>query len=128
VDANTRQALTAQFLLDAIVEKEDVQVEQPELIEYLVMSAQQYGMDPNQFAQTIDQNGQIPSMVAEVARRKALATVLEKAKVVDTAGNVVDLNEVTATDVASQTVDADEAETLHEHEHEHEHEDESAPA
>jgi trigger factor len=128
VDANTRQALKAQFLLDAIVEKEDVQVEQPELIEYLVMSAQQYGMDPNQFAQTIDQNGQIPSMVAEVARRKALATVLEKAKVIDTAGNVVDLNEVTATDVASQTVDADEAETLHEHEHEHEHEDESAPA
>jgi trigger factor len=128
VDANTRQALKAQFLLDAIVEKEDVQVEQPELIEYLVMSAQKYGMDPNQFAQTIDQNGQIPSMVAEVARRKALATVLEKAKVIDTAGNVVDLNEVTATDVASQTVDADEAETLHEHEHEHEHEDESAPA
>ena len=110
VDANTRRALKAQFLLDAIVEREDVQVEQPELIEYLVMSAQQYGMDPNQFAQAIDQNGQIPSMVAEVARRKALATVLEKAKVVDTAGNVVDLNEVTATDVASQTVDADEAE------------------
>ncbi|HEX5427978.1 MAG TPA: trigger factor, partial [Pedococcus sp.] len=119
VDANTRQALKAQFLLDAIVEKEEVQVEQPELIEYLVMSAQQYGMDPNQFAQTIDQNGQIPSMVAEVARRKALATVLEKAKVVDTAGNVVDLNEVTATDVASQTVDAA---------HEHEHQDEGAPA
>jgi trigger factor len=119
VDANTRQALKAQFLLDAIVEKEEVQVEQPELIEYLVMSAQQYGMDPNQFAQTIDQNGQIPSMVAEVARRKALATVLEKAKVVDTAGNVVDLNEVTATDVASQTVDAA---------HEHEHKDEGAPA
>ena len=113
VDANTRQALKAQFLLDAIVEKEEVQVEQPELIEYLVMSAQQYGMDPNQFAQTIDQNGQIPSMVAEVARRKALASVLEKAKVVDTAGNVVDLNEVTATDVASQTVDAAD-----EHEHE----------
>ena len=50
------------------------------------MSAQQYGMDPNQFAQAIDQQGQIPAMVAEVARRKALATVLEQAKVVDTAG------------------------------------------
>jgi trigger factor len=121
VDANTRQALKAQFLLDAIVEKEEVQVEQPELIEYLVMSAQQYGMDPNQFAQTIDQNGQIPSMVAEVARRKALATVLEKAKVVDTAGNVVDLNEVTATDVASQRVDAAHARAR-------EHADEGAPA
>jgi G3E family GTPase len=31
-------------------------------------------------------------MVAEVARRKALATVLEKAKVVDADGNEVDLN------------------------------------
>ena len=102
VDANTRKALKAQFLLDAIAEKTEVKVEQPELIEYLVMSAQQYGMDPNQFAQAIDQQGQVPAMVAEVARRKALAAVLEQAKVVDTAGQPVDLNEVTATDVASQ--------------------------
>ncbi|MDR6861870.1 trigger factor [Phycicoccus sp. 3266] len=108
VDASTRKALKAQFLLDAIAEREEVSVEQPELIEYLVMSAQQYGMDPNQFAQAIDQQGQVPAMVAEVARRKALAAVLEKAKVVDTAGTEIDLNEVTATDVASQLVeDAD---------------------
>jgi trigger factor len=114
VEDSTRKALRAQFLLDAIAEREDVKVEQPELVEYLVMSAQQYGMDPNQFAQAVDQNGQIPAMVAEVARRKALATVLEKANVVDTAGNPVDLNEVTATDVASQLVDpaSDEADEV----------------
>jgi trigger factor len=57
------------------------------------MSSQQYGMDPNQFAQSLDQEGQIPAMVAEVARRKALASVLEKVAVKDTAGNVIDLNE-----------------------------------
>ena len=102
VDESTRKALKAQFLLDAIAEREQVKVEQPELIEYLVMSAQQYGMDPNQFAQAIDQQGQVPAMYAEVARRKALATVLEKATVVDTAGQPVDLNEVSTTDVASQ--------------------------
>jgi trigger factor len=50
-------------------------------------------VDPNQFAQSLDQEGQIPAMVAEVARRKALASVLEKVAVKDTAGNVVDLNE-----------------------------------
>jgi trigger factor len=117
VDANTRKALKAQFLLDAIAEKTEVKVEQPELIEYLVMSAQQYGMDPNQFAEAIDQQGQVPSMVAEVARRKALAAVLEQAKVVDTAGNPVDLNEVTATDVASQlfTGDAEGGHEGHDH-------------
>jgi trigger factor len=94
VEESTRKALKTQFLLDAIAEAEEVSVEQPELIEYLVMSAQQYGMDPNQFAQAIDQQGQVPAMVAEVARRKALAAVLEKVTIVDTDGNTVDLNEL----------------------------------
>ncbi|MCH8627314.1 hypothetical protein MM440_05830, partial [Arsenicicoccus piscis] len=96
VDKNTREALKAQFLLDAIAEQEDVQVGQQELIEYLVMSAQQYGMDPNQFAQLLDGQGQVPAMVAEVARRKALASVLEKVTIKDGNGDVVDLSELDA--------------------------------
>ncbi len=116
VDANTRKAMRTQFLLDAIAEKEKVSVAQNELIEYLVMSAQQFGMDPNEFAKSVDEGGQIPSMVAEVARRKALAAVLNKAKVVDTAGNEVDLNELDAGDGA---LGYDEG---HDHDHEgHDH-------
>jgi trigger factor len=91
VDTSTRQALRVQFLLDAIAEQEQVRVEQPELIEYLVLTAQQYGMDPSQFAQAIDGQNQVPAMVAEVARRKALATVMQRARVTDTEGNAVDL-------------------------------------
>ena len=94
VQDSTRRALRAQFLLDAVAEKLEVRVEQPELIEYLVMSAQQYGMDPNQFAQAIDQQGQIPSIVQEVARRKALAAVLDSATVTDTSGTEIDLDEL----------------------------------
>jgi len=113
VDESTRKALRAQFLLDAIAEQLEVRVEQPELIEYLVMSAQQYGMDPNEFAQTIDQQGQIPSIVQEVARRKALAAVLDKATVTDTAGVTIDLDDLVP-----------EAEgPVHDHEgHDHDHE------
>jgi trigger factor len=110
VDESTRKGLKTQLVLDAIAEKEEVQVQQQELIEFLVMSSQQYGMDPNAFAQSLDQEGQIPAMVAEVARRKALATVLEKVSVKDTAGNVIDLNEAvpgTEDDEAVETV-ADE--------------------
>jgi len=92
VDESTRKALRAQFLLDAVAEKLEIEVGQPELIEYLVMSAQQYGMDPNQFAQALDQQGQVPAMVQEVARRKALAAVLDDATVTDTAGAEVDLD------------------------------------
>jgi trigger factor len=49
-------------------------------------------MDPNQFAQMLDQAGQVPMIMGEVRRRKALAAVLEEAKVVDTEGNDVDLS------------------------------------
>ena len=59
------------------------------------MSAPQYGMEPNEFAKAVDEAGQVPAMVAEVARRKALAVVLEKAKVIDADGNEVDLEELT---------------------------------
>ena len=111
VDESTRRALKAQFVLDAVVEAEEVEVGQPELVEYLLMQAQQYGMDPNQFAQLIDQQGQVSSMVGEVGRRKALAAVLDKAKITDTDGNAIDLDElVPAEDEAEgDEVAADEA-------------------
>src|SRR5665811_2042242 len=116
VDANSRRAMRAQFLLDAIAEKEQVSVAQAELIQYLVMSAQQYGMEPNEFAKTVDEGGQIPAMVAEVARRKALAAVLNKAKVVDTAGNEVDLNSLNGeTDALGYDEGADHDHEGHDH-------------
>ncbi|NHC32874.1 trigger factor [Dermacoccus nishinomiyaensis] len=128
VTESTRQQVATQLLLDEIVEKHEIQVGQDELIEYLIMSAQQYGMDPNTFAQALDAQGQVPAIMGEVARRKALATVLESATVKDTAGNVVDLNAAVdtgddedeaqaadaadgenATPVASENADADAA-------------------
>jgi trigger factor len=102
VSENATKALQTQFLLDAIVEQEKVSVSQPELVEYLVMSAQQYGMSPDAFAQAVDEAGQVQSMVAEVARRKALAVVLEQAAITDASGNVVDLEQL-------RPADADEA-------------------
>jgi trigger factor len=108
VQDSTRKALRAQFLLDAVAEKLEVQVEQPELIEYLVMSAQQYGMDPNQFAQAIEQQGQIPSIVQEVARRKALAGVLDRATVTDTTGATIDLDELVPSAEGAEPVEDDD--------------------
>jgi trigger factor len=91
VTESVAKALQAQFVLDAVAEQEQVAVSQPELIEYLVLTAQQYGMTPDQFAQQLDQAGQVPGMVGEVARRKALAVALERATVTDVSGNPVDL-------------------------------------
>ncbi|WP_461171617.1 trigger factor [Arthrobacter sp. Z1-9] len=93
VRANTARAFQNEIILDAIAEKEEVNVSQNELIDYIVTTASQYGMDPNQFAQIIDQSGQVPMMVSEVRRRKALAVVLGQATVTDTEGKAVDLSD-----------------------------------
>ncbi|MCU1435597.1 MAG: trigger factor [Pseudarthrobacter sp.] len=93
VKANTARAFQNEIILDAIAEKEEVNVSQNELIDYIVSTASQYGMDPNQFAQIIDQSGQVPMMVSEVRRRKALAVVLGQATVTDTDGKAVDLSD-----------------------------------
>jgi trigger factor len=94
VEEEARKGFKAQLLLDAVAEAEQVSVGQQELIEYLVMSAQQYGMDPNEFAKAMDEAGQVPAMVGEVARRKGLVAVLSRATVKDTSGNVVDLEAI----------------------------------
>jgi len=120
VRENTVKALRTQLLLDAIAEKTEVTVSQQELIEYLIMTAQQYGMDPAQLAQAMDSQQQAGAMAAEVARRKALAAVMEEATVTDTDGEVVDLSATIDVETgeddedladADGEVDADEAAT-----------------
>jgi trigger factor len=64
-------------------------------------------MSPDQFAQAVVEGGQVPMLVGEVARGKALAVVVEAAKVLDTNGEVVDLeDEEEETETAAETVEA----------------------
>lgn len=92
------KSFQVQMLLDAIAEAEQVKVNENELLQYLIQASQSYGMEPNEFVKVVDEQGQIPSFVAEVARRKALSVVLEAAAVTDSDGKKVDLAEFTKTD------------------------------
>jgi len=97
----TEQATTAlrnQILLDTLAEKLEIKVSQGELVDYLVSASRQYGVDPNTFIQSLDQGGQIPAMVAEVARSKALAIALRQVAVTDAAGTAVDLSDFIGSD------------------------------
>ncbi|MFT4281297.1 trigger factor [Microbacterium sp.] len=89
-EASQKQFRT-QMILDKLAESSNVQVSQDELTQYLIQSAAQYGMAPQEFVDALQQNGQLPLMVGEVARNKALAIALGKVKVVDTNGKAVDL-------------------------------------
>jgi trigger factor len=114
VELEARKAFKTQLLLDAVAEKVQVSVGQQELVEYVVASAQQYGMEANAFAKAVDEAGQIPAMVAEVARRKALAALLEKARVTDASGHEVDLSELFASpeDADDDVPDAQDVEDV----------------
>ncbi|MGN6244022.1 MAG: trigger factor [Motilibacteraceae bacterium] len=92
IEKSSREAIKSQFVLDAIAVKEEIQPTQEELTEHLVRSASRMGLAPDQFADQLMQSGQVPVLIAEVVRGKALALVLEAATVKDASGNVVDLD------------------------------------
>ncbi|MEU3557579.1 trigger factor [Streptomyces fragilis] len=96
-DTETRDAaikgIKTQFVLDALVNREKLNVNQEELTEHLMRRAASSGMSPDQFAQQVVQGNQVPMLVGEVARGKALAMVVESATVKDTNGEVVDLSD-----------------------------------
>ncbi len=97
VAESSEKAFRSQLLFDAVAEKERIGVSQDELAQYLVQSAQQYGMQPQEFVEVLQQNNQLPSMMSEVARSKAISVVLGQVKVVDTDGNAVDLSDFIVT-------------------------------
>jgi trigger factor len=110
VAESSEKTFRSQILLDAIAEQEEVKVSQNELTSYLVQASAQYGMEPGEFIKVLDQNGQLPAMIGEVARSKGLSIVLSKVKVVDTKGKTVDVSALTSAALDQSAFDdADEA-------------------
>ncbi|MFE0731520.1 trigger factor [Streptomyces antibioticus] len=105
-ETETREAavkgIKTQFVLDELVKREKLNVNQEELTEHLMRRAASSGMSPDQFAQAVVEGGQVPLLVGEVARGKALATVVEAATVKDTNGEIVDLDDEEETEEAAE--------------------------
>jgi trigger factor len=91
-ESDLRRNLRAQFVLDQVVEVEQIGVDQEEMTSYIIQRAAQSGLDPNELAQQYVQSGNLPALMADVARGKALALVVERAKVVDASGAEVPLS------------------------------------
>jgi trigger factor len=113
LDRRVRDAVAAQFILDAIAKKEEIGVDQQDLSSHLVRRAQQSGQDPQEFANHMFEHNHIPDMVQEILRGKALATLVESAVVKDASGNVVELANLrpdgTIGEPAGDVVDAEAA-------------------
>lgn len=120
-DTETREAaekaVKTQLLMDAIADELDIQVGQNDLTERLVLMSRQYGIQPQQLLQMLQQNNQLPAVFADVRRGLTVAAVVEAATVTDTDGNVIDTTEffgapgaaeAAAEDAAAQADKADD--------------------
>ena len=91
LERRVRDAVAAQFVLDAVAKKEQLGVDQNELTQLMVRRAQQSGQDPQEFANHMFEHNHIPELVQEILRGKALAQIVEAASVKDESGNLVEL-------------------------------------
>ncbi|BDX31280.1 trigger factor [Mycobacterium antarcticum] len=91
--SNAEKAVKTQLLMDAIADKLDIQVGQNDLTERLVLMSRQYGIEPQQLLQVLQQNNQLPAMFADVRRGLTIAVVVHGATVTDSEGNEVDTTE-----------------------------------
>jgi len=90
---NAERAVKTQLVMDAIADQLNVQVGQNDLTERLVLMSRQYGLEPQQLLQYLQENNQLPVMFADVRRGLAVAAVVHGATVTDTDGNVIDTTE-----------------------------------
>lgn len=114
IDAELAEAATEgvkiQLLLDTLADAEQVQVSDDEFGHEIVHRAQRAGMAPQQYYDQIVRSGAAGAVFGDVRRGKALAMVMERIKITDSAGNPVNLEELRA-----------ESGEDHDHDHDHDH-------
>jgi trigger factor len=96
IETNAAEAIKAQFVLDAIAKKEELSVDESDITDQIVRRAQQAGVRADEYAQQLVGAGQLGALMSDIMRGKALALVLERAKISDASGNEIDLNALTA--------------------------------
>ena len=108
---NAERAVKTQLVMDAIADQLNVQVGQNDLSERLVLMSRQYGLEPQQLLQYLQENNQLPVMFADVRRGLTVAAVVHGATVADTDGNVIDTTEFFGPPADQETAAESAAET-----------------
>ncbi len=127
LDKRVRDSLMAQFVLDEIARAQQVGVDESELTQHIVRRAQASGVRPEEYAQQAVQHNQVPLLVSEVVRGKALALVVESATVTDASGETVELKRLLPEGTFAPESDPDEDELEELRESEREEQDEGEP-
>lgn len=92
VEENTRKSLRTQFVFDRIAEEAEIEVSDAELSSWIYQNAARYQMPPQEFANNLARSGELTFAVSEVRRGKAVSLVVQKAEIVDSKGNKIDIS------------------------------------
>lgn len=106
VTEEAEKTLRSHIILDQLADDLDIEVEEEELLDYMVGMSRSYGASPEDFIVSAQRSGRVPAMVADVARSKAIAFALRQVKLQDTKGKAVDISDI----VGSEESDAKRAE------------------
>jgi trigger factor len=79
VATQARASVKARLVLDTLAEKLGVDIQPDDVNQEIFRHAMQMGMDPQQVAQMIQEQGSLPALIGDVARRKALDAITEAA-------------------------------------------------
>jgi trigger factor len=98
IDTELRDAaaegVKIQLILDTLADQEQVEVSDDEFGHEVVHRAQRSGMQPQAYYDQLVRSGMAAAIYGDVRRGKALALVLERSKITDTAGTPLSLDEL----------------------------------
>ncbi|NNF64785.1 MAG: trigger factor [Acidimicrobiia bacterium] len=89
---NSIRNLKARILLDTVIEKHEVKLEDDELANAISQMAASSGTTVEEVSKQLQQSGNGVALVGDILRRKAIDLLAEKASAVDAEGQTVDLS------------------------------------
>jgi trigger factor len=87
IRAQGARAIKAELLLEEIARKENVQVGEEDISKEIAVAAVQAEKDPKELAEQVVSSGRLPSIAADIMRRKALEHVVHNVNVVGRAAD-----------------------------------------
>lgn len=91
-EKEARRRISGHLMMEELAQTREIQLTQQEVFDFMMQTAQMYGIDPSQM---FSDQRQIQAMVGELTRTKALAMTLADVSVKDADGNAVDLSQFT---------------------------------
>jgi trigger factor len=88
------EGVKIQLVLDTLADAEQIQVSDDEFGHEIVHRAQRAGLAPQQYYDQLVRSGMAGAVFGDVRRGKALALVMERVKIADTAGNTLSLDDL----------------------------------